>query len=56
MGRDAMKTYIANLPMRLWLLLVLTALLLAYPVVRMAVPVLVHAAVPDVVRTVLGAI
>jgi hypothetical protein len=51
-----MKAYFTNLPMRLWLLIVIGAVLLSYPVVRIVVPAVVHAVVPEVVRTVLSAI
>lgn len=48
-----MKAYFTNLPMRSWLLLVVPAVVIAYPVVRIVVPTVVHAVVPEVVRTVL---
>jgi hypothetical protein len=51
-----MKTYFTNLPMRPWLVLVLAAVMLAYPVVRVVAPAVVHAVVPEVVRSVLNAI
>jgi len=49
-----MKTYFNNLPTRTWLLLVIPAVVLAYPVVRIVVPAVLHAVVPDVVRSVLS--
>jgi hypothetical protein len=49
-----MKAYFANLPTRTWLVFVVPAVVIAYPVVRIVVPAVVHAAVPDVVRTVLS--
>jgi len=48
-----MKAYFNNLPMKTWALLVLPVVAIAYPVVRIVVPAVVHAVVPDVVRTVL---
>ena len=49
-----MKAYFANLPTRIWLLFVVPAVVITYPVVRIVVPAVVHAIVPDVVRTVLS--
>ncbi len=49
-----MKTYFNNLPTRTWLLLVIPAVVLAYPVVRIVVPTVLHAVVPEVVRSVLS--
>ena len=51
-----MKAYFSNLPMRSWLLLVVPAVMLAYPVMRVVVPAVVHAVVPEVVRSVLSVI
>jgi hypothetical protein len=51
-----MKAYFTNLPTRIWLLLVVPVVLVAYPVVRIVGPAVVHAVVPEVVRTVLSAI
>lgn len=51
-----MKAYLNNLPMRTWLLLVLPAIAIAYPVARIVVPAVVHAVVPEVVRSVLHVI
>ena len=48
-----MKAYFANLPTKIWALLVLPAVVIAYPVVRIVAPAVVHAVVPEVVRTVL---
>ncbi len=48
-----MKAYLNNLPMRTWLLLVLPAIAIAYPVARIVVPAVVRAVVPEVVRSVL---
>ena len=51
-----MKAYFTNLPTKIWVLLVVPAVLIAYPVVCVVVPAVVHAVVPDVVRTVLSVI
>jgi len=51
---DVMKAYFTNLPTRTWLLIVVPAVVLAYPVARMVAPAVIHAVVPDVVRTVLN--
>ncbi len=51
-----MKAYLHNLPMRTWLLLVLPAIAIAYPVARIVVPAVVRAVVPEVVRSVLHVI
>ena len=51
-----MKAYFTNLPMRVCLLLVVSAVVIAYPVVRIVVPAVVHAVLPEAVRTVLSMI
>ena len=51
-----MKAYFTNLPTRAWLLLVLPVVVIAYPVVRLVVPTVVHAVVPEAVRAVLSVI
>lgn len=51
-----MKAYLANLPMRTWLLLMVPAIMVAYPVVRCVVPLVIHAVVPEAVRVVLSTI
>ncbi len=51
-----MKAYFANLPTRTWLLLIVPAVVIAYPVARIVVPAVVHAVVPEAVRTVLSVI
>jgi hypothetical protein len=51
-----MKAYFTNLPTRIWLLFVVPVVLVAYPVVRIVAPAVVHAVVPEVVRTMLSAI
>jgi len=51
-----MKAYFANLPTKIWLLLAVPAVLIAYPVVCVVVPAVVRAVVPEVVRSVLSVI
>ena len=51
-----MRGYLTNLPTRTWMLLVLPALAVAYPIGRIVVLAVLHAVVPDVVRTVLRVI
>lgn len=51
-----MKAYLNNLPTKTWLLLVVPAVVLAYPFVRIVVPVVLRAVVPEVVRSVLSVI
>jgi hypothetical protein len=51
-----MKAYLTNLPTRTWLLLVVPAVMIAYPLIRIAVPAVVHAVVPEAVRAVLSVI
>jgi hypothetical protein len=51
-----MKAYFNNLPTRTWLLLVVPLVVLAYPIVRIVVPAVLHAVVPEVVRSVLSVI
>jgi hypothetical protein len=51
-----MKVYLTNLPMKSWMLLVVPALVVAYPVARIVVPAVIHAVVPEVVRNVLSMI
>ena len=53
---DAMKAYFNNLPTRTWLLLVVPLVVVAYPIVRIVVPAVLHAVVPEVVRSVLSVI
>jgi hypothetical protein len=53
---DAMKAHFNNLPMKTWLLLVVSALAIAYPIARVLVPAVVRAVVPEVVRNVLSVI
>jgi hypothetical protein len=51
-----MKAYFNNLPTRIWALLVVPAVVIGYPVATIVVPAVVHAVVPDAVRTVLNMI
>ena len=48
-----MKTYLANLPTVVWMLAFLPALALTRCVVATVVPQVIHAVVPEVVRTLL---
>jgi len=51
-----MKAYFTNLPTRVWILLIVPAVALAYPIAQVVVPAVVRAVVPEVVRTVLRVI
>jgi hypothetical protein len=51
-----MRAYLTNLPMRTWLLLVVPAVVIAYPLASIILPAVVRAVVPQVVRTVLSVI
>jgi hypothetical protein len=51
-----MKAYFNNMPMRTWLLVAVPAVFIAYPIVRIVVPCVIHAVVPEVVRNVLSVI
>lgn len=53
---DAMRAQLNNLPMKTWLLLVVPALIIAYPIARAVVPAVLRAIVPEVVRNVLTVI
>ena len=48
-----MKAYLNNLPTTSWLLLALAIVIVAYPIAQIVVPTLVHAIVPDTVRSLL---
>ena len=48
-----MRAYLANLTPKTRMLLAVPAIVIAYALVTMVVPAIVHAAVPEVVRTVL---
>lgn len=47
-------TYFKNLSTKTWGLLVVPALAVAYPIARIVVPAVIHAVVPEVVRSVLS--
>ena len=51
-----MRAYFTNLPTRVWLLLIVPAILIAYPVARIVVSAVIHAVVPEAVRMVLSVI
>jgi hypothetical protein len=51
-----MKAYFSNLPMKIWLLLIVPTLAIAYPIACVVVPAVIHAVVPEVVRNVLSVI
>jgi hypothetical protein len=51
-----MKAYLVNLPMVVWALIALPALVVTRCVMATVVPQVVHAVVPEVVRTVLRVI
>lgn len=51
-----MKSYFTNLPMKTWLMIAVPAVALAYPLVKIVIPAVVHAVVPEVVRSVLSVI
>lgn len=51
-----MRTYFSNPPTKTWLLLVVPAMAIAYPIAHVVVPAIVHAVVPEVVRSVLTVI
>jgi len=53
---DVMKAYFTNLSMRTWFLLVIPLVAIGYPVARIVVPAVLHAVVPEVVRSVLNVI
>jgi len=51
-----MKAYWNNLPTKTWLVLVISVVVLGYPVARIVVPAVLRAVVPEVVRSVLSVI
>lgn len=53
---DDMKAYLANLPAKTWALVVIPAILAAYPILRALAPAMMHALVPEVVRSLLRVI
>ena len=56
MTEDVMKAYFANLPTKTWMLLVVPAVAIAYPIATVVVPAVLRAVVPEVVRSVLSVI
>jgi hypothetical protein len=48
-----MKAYFEKLPTKGWLLIIVPVLVAGYPLVRVVVPTVIHAVVPEVVRNVL---
>jgi hypothetical protein len=48
-----MKAYFNNLSNRAWFLLVVPAVVVAYPIVTIVIPAVLHAVVPQVVQNVL---
>lgn len=55
-AEDVMKAYLSNLSTKTWMLLVLPAVALAYPIATIVVPAVIRAVVPQVVRSVLSVI
>lgn len=51
-----MKAYLASRSSNAWALAGIAVVLIAYPIARVVVPAVIHAVVPDVVRTVLNLI
>ena len=51
-----MKAYLTSLPTKAWILLIVPAVTVAYPVARVVVPAVIRAVVPEVVRNVLSVI
>jgi len=51
-----MKAYSTTVPMKAWILLGLPVIAIAYPVVRIVIPAVLRAVVPEVVRNVLNVI
>lgn len=51
-----MKANLSNLSTKTWMLLVLPAVALAYPIATIVVPAVIRAVVPQVVRSVLSVI
>lgn len=54
--RAVMKAHLKTLSTRTWLFLVVPVVALAYPVIRIVGPAVIHAVVPEVVRSVLRVI
>jgi hypothetical protein len=56
LAEDVVKAYLTHLSTKTWMLFLVPALLVAYPVVRVVVPAVVRAVVPEVVRNVFSVI
>jgi hypothetical protein len=52
--KDVMKAYLANLPPKIRMLLTLSAVVIAYPVVMVVLPAIIQAVVPETVRSILS--
>lgn len=48
-----MKAHFPKLPTNLWAVAAVAMILIAYPIARIVIPAVVHAVLPDAVRTVL---
>jgi hypothetical protein len=51
---DVMKAYLANLPPEICMLLTLSAVIIAYPVVMIVLPAIIRAVVPETARSILS--
>ena len=51
---DVMKACLANLPPKIWMLLTLSAVVIAYPVVMVVLPAIIRAVIPETVRSILS--
>ena len=51
---DVMKAYLANLPPKICMLLTLSAVVIAYPVVMIVLPAIIRAVVPETARSILS--
>lgn len=51
-----MKAWFNKLPTKTWLLLVIPGIVIAYPLFRIVIPAVLHAVVPEVVRSLLSVI
>jgi len=49
-----MKAYLANLPPKICMLLTLSAVVIAYPVVMIVLPAIIRAVVPETARSILN--
>ena len=49
-----MKAYLANLPPKIWTLLALSAVVIAYPLVMVVLPAVIRSVVPETVRSILS--